>query len=113
MASQTRRTTHLACAVWTQRRVREVYPRRLVGYTPGMKTAISIPNDVFDEAEALARRMKKSRSEIYSRAVREYVARHSADKVTEALDVLLSAEGAAADDFAGAAARRTLERSEW
>ncbi|MHB0981711.1 MAG: ribbon-helix-helix protein, CopG family [Thermoleophilia bacterium] len=54
-----------------------------------MKTAISIPDDVFDEAEALARRMNKSRSEIYSRAVREYVARHSAGKVTEALDDLL------------------------
>jgi len=78
-----------------------------------MKTAISIPDDVFDEAEALARRMKKSRSEIYGRAVREYVARHSAGKVTEALDDLLCAEGVAVDDFAEAAARHTLRRSEW
>jgi predicted transcriptional regulator len=78
-----------------------------------MKTAISIPDDVFDEAEALARRMKKSRSEIYSRAVREYVARHSAGRVTEALDDLLNAEGETADDFAKAAARHTLRHSEW
>jgi metal-responsive CopG/Arc/MetJ family transcriptional regulator len=77
-----------------------------------MKTAISIPDDVFRDAEALARRLKKSRSEIYSRAVREYVARYSADDVTEALD-RVCAEGAAVDGFAGAAARRTLRRSEW
>lgn len=77
-----------------------------------MKTAISIPDDVFDDAEALARKMKKSRSELYSRAVREYVARHSADKVTETLD-MLCAEGAVSDDFTTAAARRTLRRSEW
>jgi predicted transcriptional regulator len=78
-----------------------------------MKTAISIPDDVFEEAEMLAARMKKSRSEVYSRAIREYVARHSADKVTEALDELLSAEGTEGDDFARVAARHTFERSEW
>jgi metal-responsive CopG/Arc/MetJ family transcriptional regulator len=36
-----------------------------------MKTAISIPDDVFAAAERLARRLKKSRSELYSRALRE------------------------------------------
>lgn len=82
------------------------------GYTHGMKTAISIPDDVFDEAEALAHRLKKSRSELYSRAVREYVARHAADRVTEQLDVLCG-EAGPPYDFAKAAAQRTLERSEW
>ncbi len=76
-----------------------------------MKTAISIPDDVFNEAEALARRTRKSRSEVYARAVHEYVARHSADKVTETLD-LVCAE-VAADEFTSEAARRTLGRSEW
>ena len=77
-----------------------------------MKTAISIPDDVFTDAERLAKRMSKSRSELYSRAVREYVARHSPNQVTEALDALYedeSIDGA----FASAAARRTLGRSEW
>jgi predicted transcriptional regulator len=77
-----------------------------------MKTAISIPDDVFRDAEALARRMKKSRSEIFSRAMREYLARHSTDRVTETLDALW-AEGTPADEFTRAAARRTLRRSEW
>ncbi len=51
---------------------------RLVGYTKSMKTAISIPDDVFKVAERLARRTKKSRSQLFSDAVREYVARHAA-----------------------------------
>jgi predicted transcriptional regulator len=82
------------------------------GYTFGMKTAISIPDDVFTDAEALARELKQSRSQLYSRAVREYVARHSSDSVTSALDALCIGEPAD-DDFATAAGRRTLEQSEW
>jgi len=77
-----------------------------------MKTAISIPDDVFTDAEDLAKRLSKSRSELYSRAVREYVARHSPDQITEALDTLCEDEPADGA-FASAAARRTLGRSEW
>ena len=83
------------------------------GYTRGMKTAISIPDDVFCEADRLARKLKQSRSQLYSRAVREYVARHTADDVTVALDALYAQEAPAQDDFARTAAKRTLERSEW
>lgn len=83
-----------------------------MGYTNGMKTAISIPDDLFAEADELARRMKKSRSELYARAVREYVARNAPDKVTEKLD-LLCADGAPTDEFTRAAARRTLKRTDW
>jgi hypothetical protein len=83
-----------------------------LGYTSGMKTAISIPDDVFQGADALARKLKKSRSEIYSRAIREYLDRHSSDKVTDALDGLY-AEYTEPDRFAAEAARRTLGQSEW
>lgn len=51
-----------------------------------MKTAISIPDPVFDAAEALARRVGVSRSELYAKAVAEFVERHRGDKVTEALN---------------------------
>lgn len=77
-----------------------------------MKTAISIPDDVFQDAEHLAHKLKKSRSELYSRAVREYVARYSGDRVTEALDAL-NEEPPESDEFAQAAARNTLESVEW
>ena len=53
-----------------------------------MKTAISIPDDVFADAEQLARELKKSRSRLYGDAVREYIARHSAESITESLDRL-------------------------
>ena len=80
-----------------------------------MKTAVSIPDEVFEEAERLARRMKCSRSKIFSRALAEYIARHSADRVTEAMDrVLAELDGApASDPFPVAAGRRTLDRTEW
>lgn len=79
----------------------------------GMKTAISIPDDVFEDAERLARELKQSRSALYSRAVREYVARHSPDAVTATLDAMLAEEDEPDSDFAATAARRMLERSDW
>ena len=81
------------------------------GYTFGMKTAISIPDDVFSEADELARELKQSRSQLYTRAVREYVARHSADSVTVALDAVVAEDSDSA--FAKIAGRSVLERSEW
>ncbi len=78
-----------------------------------MKTAVSIPDEVFREAEVLARRAKRSRSEVYARALREYLARHSPDRVTEAMDRALDEVDEPRDKFASRAARRTLERTEW
>jgi hypothetical protein len=63
-----------------------------------MKTAISIPDDVFAGAERLARRTKKSRSKLFSDAVREYLARHNPEEVTEAMN-RVCAEVRAADEF--------------
>ena len=76
-----------------------------------MKTAISIPDDVFLSAERLARRTRKSRSQLFSDAVREYVARHATDEVTEAMNRVCDEVGAAADPFVSRATRRILERS--
>lgn len=78
-----------------------------------MKTAVSIPNEVFEEAERLARRTKRSRSELYSRALAEYVARHTPDRVTEAMDRALDELGEPADQFVRTASRRVLKRSAW
>jgi metal-responsive CopG/Arc/MetJ family transcriptional regulator len=78
-----------------------------------MKTAVSIPNEVFDAAERLARRSRKSRSRLFSDALREYVARRSPDKITEAMDEALTEIGASSDPFVAAASRRRLEQSEW
>ena len=78
-----------------------------------MKTAVSIPDDVFEGAERLARRTKKSRSQLFSDAVKDYVARHAPEEVTDAMDRLCAEWGDPTDKFVSSAARRLLERSEW
>ena len=76
-----------------------------------MKTAVSIPDSVFDKAERLARSANRSRSEVYSAALVEYLARHAPDEITDAMDRVCEQVGA--DAFATAAGRRVLERTEW
>jgi len=84
-----------------------------------MKTAVSIPDEVFEGAERLARRTKKSRSRLFSDAVREYLARHAPEEVTAAMDRVCEELGKSPgnkdfkDEFVAAAAWRTLKRSEW
>ena len=78
-----------------------------------MKTAVSIPDDVFDGAERLARRTKKSRSQLFSDAVKEYVARHAPEDVTDAMDRVCAELENSSDEFVAAAAHRILVRSEW
>jgi len=78
-----------------------------------MKTAISIPDDLYRVAERLARRTKRSRSRLFADAMREYVWHHAPDEVTEAMDRVCAEVGDGKDPFAASAARRTLERSEW
>jgi predicted transcriptional regulator len=87
--------------------------RRHSGYTSGMKTAVSIPDEVFEEAEQLARRTGRSRSDVYCRALVEYVARHAPDRVTEAMDRALEGIDESSDPFVQAAASRVLARTEW
>jgi metal-responsive CopG/Arc/MetJ family transcriptional regulator len=60
-----------------------------------MKTAVSIPDDVFAGAERLAKRSKKSRSQLFSDALREYLARHAAEDVTESMNRVCAALGPA------------------
>ena len=83
------------------------------GYTSGMKTAISLPKDVFEKAERLAIRARKSRSQLYCDALREYVARHSPDEVTEALNRAIDESGQPEERFVTLASAQTLERVEW
>jgi metal-responsive CopG/Arc/MetJ family transcriptional regulator len=78
-----------------------------------MKTAVSIPDDVFEQAERLARRRGQSRSRVFSEALREYVARHAPDEVTEAMDRVCNQVGDQSDPFVTTAARRALGRTEW
>jgi metal-responsive CopG/Arc/MetJ family transcriptional regulator len=78
-----------------------------------MKTAISIPDKIFQGAERLARRTKRSRSQLFSDALKEYLARHGADEVTEAMDRVCAELGVEVDAFVSSSARRLLKHVEW
>jgi predicted transcriptional regulator len=78
-----------------------------------MKTAVSIPDEVFEQAEELAARSKRSRSDIYARALAVYLARHAPDRVTDAMNRVLDDVDQPPDKFVARAARRSLERGEW
>jgi metal-responsive CopG/Arc/MetJ family transcriptional regulator len=78
-----------------------------------MKTAVSIPDDVFEKVERFARRTRRSRSEVFSTALREYMARHAPDEVTEAINRAVDDVKDQTDEFIAAAAHRVLEKSEW
>jgi predicted transcriptional regulator len=78
-----------------------------------VKATISVSDDVFEAIERLARRTNKSRSQLFSDAVREYVARHAADEITEAMDRVCAEVEPGPDKFAAEAAKRTLERVVW
>lgn len=78
-----------------------------------MKTAVSIPDDVYTEAEQLVRRLGKSRSQLYTEALREYLSRHDPDAVTEALNRLADEFDTRSDPAVAAAAIELFRKDEW
>ena len=62
-----------------------------------MKTAISIPDSLFDAAEKLAKRLGVSRSELYQRAMRSFLQDNKQEGITESLNVIYEKK----DDRAG------------
>lgn len=78
-----------------------------------MKTAISIPDPIFREAEELARRRGLSRSQLYATALERYLESERTANVTETLNRLLEDEPAEPDPFITRAALLTFKRAEW
>lgn len=80
-----------------------------------MKTAISIPDPVFAEAENLAKRRGISRSELYTKAVAEYVKTESVVGVRERLDEVYKAqsEESALDPAIETLQTRSLPKEKW
>ena len=78
-----------------------------------MKTAVSIPDDIFERAERLALRERRTRSDVYAAALDEYVARHAHDEVTDTMNRVCDEVGDDDDAFLHAAGRRVLDRADW
>jgi len=83
------------------------------GYTLGMKTAVSIPDDLFLRADRLAAELGKNRSELYREALADYIVRRDPHAITEALNELADELADEHASFSREAARRTLSASEW
>ena len=80
------------------------------GYTRTVKTAVSLPDQLFADAESAARRLGISRSKLYARALEQFLARQETDPVTAKLDEL-------AEEFEPgsgvAAGRRLIDQGMW
>ena len=78
-----------------------------------MKIAISIPDDLFESADELAERLGVSRSELYARAVAEYLAKHRDVDITAKLNEVFSEEPSGIDAPRRRAQSRSVSSSEW
>ena len=78
-----------------------------------MKTAISIPDDIFQSAEQLARRLGVSRSELYVQALTSYLQEHHEDGVTAALNAIYEDIRAQLDPVLQRVQRRSLPQDDW
>ncbi|HEX8111594.1 MAG TPA: hypothetical protein VF516_27880 [Kofleriaceae bacterium] len=76
-----------------------------------MKTAISIPNDVFRRAERLAKQRKVSRSELYTSALIQMLEAEPKEDLTRAYDAAFADD--TSDRFTDTAARAALASVEW
>ncbi len=78
-----------------------------------MKTAISVPDNVFRRAEAAARKLGMSRSELYSRAVQTFLEQYEREGVTAALDALYGEVDSALEPAVTRAQARSFEPDVW
>jgi predicted transcriptional regulator len=78
-----------------------------------MKTAVSLPDDLFRQAETTARRLRVSRSELYAKALAEFLKRQHGDAITERLNDVYSRHPAKVDSALHRAQLKSLERDAW
>ena len=87
------------------RRIRIIESVVIPKYDISMKIAISLPDDVFEAADALAERLGVTRSHLYARAVAEYVAKHRDEEITQRLNAVYG-EGEGGVEAGGKGARK-------
>jgi metal-responsive CopG/Arc/MetJ family transcriptional regulator len=78
-----------------------------------MKTAVSLPNPLFEAADQLAKKLGVSRSELYARAIAEYLKSRRSEGITEALNRVYREEPSNLDPVIAAIQAASLPRDEW
>ena len=78
-----------------------------------MKTAISLPDSIFEEAEALAQELAISRSELYTKALKAYLQQRNRSQMLETLNAIYSKVSSKLDPVLEEIQSMTLSREEW
>ena len=82
-------------------------------YNLGMKIAVSLPNDLFEMADRVARRRGMSRSQLFAVALREYLAAHAHEGLTERINAVCEKVDTALDPALRRSQLGLLRREEW
>ena len=78
-----------------------------------MKTAISVPDDLFRTAEAAARRLRVSRSKLYATALADFLERQHSDAATERLNEIYKRRPAKLDPALHRAQLKSIQKESW
>lgn len=78
-----------------------------------MKTAISVPDEVFEAAERAAKKLGVSRSEFYSNAVRDFIERYGREGITQSLDNVYASSESGVDKALAAMQWSSIPKEEW
>lgn len=78
-----------------------------------MKTAVSIKNSVFERAEKYAKKAKISRSQLYSDAIEEYLAKRDEQALIDQVNAVCEKVDTSLDPFWKRAQARILKKEEW
>ena len=78
-----------------------------------MKTAISVPNEVFELSERLAKKLKVSRSQIFAMGVKKLGEEFDDEEITAKLNEFYSKEKAEIDPVLMKMAALSLPKDEW
>jgi metal-responsive CopG/Arc/MetJ family transcriptional regulator len=90
-----------------------MHVRYNLSYTLSVKTAISVPDDLFRQAEAAARRLKVSRSQLYTKVLAEFLKQRDEDAITERLDAIYSQHPAKVPSSLCRAQLASLPKDTW
>ncbi len=78
-----------------------------------MKTAISLPDSVFEEAEALAQQLGVSRSELYTKALKAYLNKYNRNQILYKLNQVYSQQSSELDPVMAKMQFMSLTHEDW
>ncbi len=78
-----------------------------------MKTAVSIPDNVYASAEKLARRLGKSRSQLYAQALSNYLSKHQKEGITTKLNEIYLNSDSRVDKVLAKLQAQSLSKEDW